>query len=204
MNNIQNLISSLPATRKDVDWKNRVVLKLPSLDNGDAYTEMLSKEDVKEWTKDFISKYKEKPNLVNKGNKVEVTNQKFKDYQSQYINAKSGALKDFGTTNENKTKMKRSEFVNQIKEQVKASLLEKKKTKKDDEEIDVNTDAGEDLPADVAPTNGVDPNIKAIQTALTKAQEAANALGDQKLITQIGNSLTYFTRAHVSKTEVSE
>jgi len=204
----QQTYAQLPDTRKDVDWKNRVVLKLPSLTSGDAYTELLSKEEVKEWMKDFISKYKEEPKLVNKGDKIEVTNQKFKDYQNQYTTNKAGALKDFRTTDENKIPtMKKSEAKNFIKEQIKSSLLEKKKsTKKDDEVLDVSSEedfSSEDT-GETAPTNEVDPNIKAIQTHLTKAQEAANALGDQKLITQIGNSLTYFTRAHVSKTEVSE
>ncbi len=106
-------------------------------------------------------------------------------------------------TNENKIpKMKKSEAYSYIKEQIKSSLLEKKKGKKDEEEVSSETIPTDDSIA--PPTPEVDPNIKAIQTHLTKAQEAANTLGDQKLITQIGNSLTYFTRAHISNTEVNE
>jgi hypothetical protein len=32
-----------------------------------------------------------------------------------------------------------------------------------------------------------------------KAQEAAKTLGDEKLTDQIGNTITYFTRSHVSR-----
>ena len=34
---------------------------------------------------------------------------------------------------------------------------------------------------------------------LTKAQEEAEKLGDEKLMDQIGNTITYFTRAHIVK-----
>jgi hypothetical protein len=111
-------------------------------------------------------------------------------------------------TNENKLpKMKKSEATKFIKEQILSSLSEKKKGKKEDEEVEDITadDTGEETPPadDVASTGGVDPNIKAIQTALNKAAEAASALGDTKLSTQLGNTITYFTRAHVSKTETN-
>lgn len=112
-------------------------------------------------------------------------------------------------TNENKIgKMKKSAAKAFIKEQILSSLTEKKKGKKEDEEIeDITADDNEEetLPADdEISTGGVDPNIKTIQTALNKAVEAAASLGDTKLTTQLGNTITYFTRAHVSKTEVSE
>jgi len=32
---------------------------------------------------------------------------------------------------------------------------------------------------------------------LTKAQEKAEGMGDEKLMDQIGNTITYYTRAHV-------
>jgi hypothetical protein len=74
-----------------------------------------------------------------------------------------------------------------------------------DEETDVDVEAaddttGEDTTAgeeiDVT-TNEVDPNVKAVQDALTQAQAAAQQLGDKKLMDQIGNTITFFTRAHV-------
>jgi hypothetical protein len=50
---------------------------------------------------------------------------------------------------------------------------------------------------DVTTTAEVDPNVKAVQDALTQAQAAAQTLGDAKLTDQIGNTITFFTRSHV-------
>ena len=50
---------------------------------------------------------------------------------------------------------------------------------------------------DVETTAEVDPNVKAVQDSLTQAQAAAQALGDKKLLDQIGNTITFFTRTHV-------
>jgi hypothetical protein len=69
-----------------------------------------------------------------------------------------------------------------------------------DEEIavddtEVAVDSKENI--DVDTTTEVDPNVKAVQDALTQAQAAAQKLGDPKLTDQIGNTITFFTRAHV-------
>jgi hypothetical protein len=72
---------------------------------------------------------------------------------------------------------------------------------KKDEEVedikDVDVTVGdEETTADVA-TIDVDPNVKAVQDALTQAQAAAEKLGDDKLTDQIGNTITFFTRSHI-------
>ena len=80
-------------------------------------------------------------------------------------------------------------------------IYEAKKDEKqtDEETTDDITDEEEvDTTIDVD-TDEVDPNVKAVQDALTQAQAAAQSLGDQKLSNQIGNTITYFTRAHISK-----
>ena len=67
----------------------------------------------------------------------------------------------------------------------------------DDVTADEDTGAEEiDTTVDVT-TNEVDPNVKAVQDALTQAQAAAQTLGDPKLTDQIGNTITFFTRSHV-------
>jgi len=71
-----------------------------------------------------------------------------------------------------------------------------------DEEVDAEAaaDAGAEEEVDTTvdvTTNEVDPNVKAVQDALTQAQAAAQQLGDKKLMDQIGNTITFFTRAHV-------
>lgn len=86
-------------------------------------------------------------------------------------------------------------------------LDEAKKKKDAEEEITVDniTDEApaEDIPAEETETtidvttDQVNPNVKAVQDALTQAQAAARTLGDDKLTDQIGNTITFFTRAHI-------
>ena len=91
-----------------------------------------------------------------------------------------------------KTKKEAEELMN-------SKLNEAKKDK--DEEIDdsetIDTPKGdEEITADVTTTD-VDPDVKAVQDALTQAQAAAEKLGDEKLTDQIGNTITFFTRSHI-------
>ena len=67
------------------------------------------------------------------------------------------------------------------------------------EEVDV--EASEEEEIDVKEKAKVDPNVKAVQDALTIAQTAAAELGDDKLTDQIGNTITFFTRAHVASVD---
>ena len=84
--------------------------------------------------------------------------------------------------------------------------LKIREAKKDEEEapaeeVDATldmTDTGEDFNID---TSAVDPNIKAVQDALTQAQAAAKNINDDKLTQQIGNTITMFTRTHIANTE---
>ena len=46
---------------------------------------------------------------------------------------------------------------------------------------------------------GESEDVEEVQALLMKAQEAASDLGDEKLMDQIGNTITYYTRAHVVK-----
>ena len=77
--------------------------------------------------------------------------------------------------------------------EVDAILAEADEVAVDDTEVAV--DGEENI--DVDTTTEVDPNVKAVQDALTQAQAAAQKLGDPKLTDQIGNTITFFTRAHV-------
>jgi hypothetical protein len=63
------------------------------------------------------------------------------------------------------------------------------------DDTEVAVDGEENINVDT--TTEVDPNVKAVQDALTQAQAAAQKLGDPKLTDQIGNTITFFTRAHV-------
>jgi molecular chaperone GrpE (heat shock protein) len=106
--------------------------------------------------------------------------------------------------------MKKSEFTKQIKEEILSNLSEKKK-KKSEEEVPEETATDEtdiELPAiEGEPSSeggdefNVDPKISNIQKALKASYDGAKELGDEKLSTQIGNTITYFTRAHVVNKE---
>ena len=105
--------------------------------------------------------------------------------------------------------MKISEFKKMIKDHLLEdnSIDEAKKKKDAEEEITVD-DITDEIPAEEAPaeetettvditTDQVNPNVKAVQDALTQSQAAARTLGDDKLTDQIGNTITFFTRAHI-------
>jgi uncharacterized protein with beta-barrel porin domain len=78
----------------------------------------------------------------------------------------------------------------------------KKKAKDTEEEITVD-DITDETPTEETETtvdvttDQVNPNVKAVQDALTQAQAAARTLGDDKLTDQIGNTITFFTRTHI-------
>jgi hypothetical protein len=83
----------------------------------------------------------------------------------------------------------------QVKRKFK-NLSEADETEKDTAEAeDVTVDDTEII--DTETTTEVNPDVKAVQDALTQAQAAAQKLGDPKLTDQIGNTITFFTRAHV-------
>jgi hypothetical protein len=86
-----------------------------------------------------------------------------------------------------------------------------------DKEVDVDVEDTEDVDVDIekdievddesaeaeievdAELAGEDAETSGTLGLLTKAQEEAEKLGDEKLMDQIGNTITYFTRAHVVK-----
>jgi hypothetical protein len=97
-----------------------------------------------------------------------------------------------------------------IKELVHSSLGEAKKKKKEEdvapqEDIDFEMDA--ETSSNMAPEDtmspetsvevDIDPKVKAIQDALNKALANAQALNDEKLIQQIGNTITMLVRTQV-------
>ena len=82
-------------------------------------------------------------------------------------------------------------------EAMNSKLSEAKKDEEVEDIKDVDVTVGdEETMADVT-TAEVDPNVKAVQDALTQAQAAAEKLGDEKLTDQIGNTITFFTRTHI-------
>jgi hypothetical protein len=99
-----------------------------------------------------------------------------------------------------KTLTTREEFSDWVKKKIEAekSLDEAKGDEEVTDDVtadDVTVDDTETI--DTTTTTEVNPDVKAVQDSLTQAQAAAQQLGDKKLIDQIGNTITFFTRAHV-------
>jgi exosome complex RNA-binding protein Csl4 len=62
----------------------------------------------------------------------------------------------------------------------------------DDESVESDIEVKTEVP-------GEDADTAAVLGLLTKAQEEAEGMGDEVLMDQIGNTITYFTRKHVVK-----
>ena len=109
--------------------------------------------------------------------------------------------------------MKRSE----LKEIIKAAMLKEAdeleidEAKKDEKEEDIEVDTEEtepevDLEADPEVDMGdgdmdMGGETSEVLDHLEAALEAAQSMGDEKLINQIGNTITFYTRQHVVKEE---
>tara|TARA_B110000879_G_scaffold121641_1_gene161127 strand:- start:44 stop:640 length:597 start_codon:yes stop_codon:yes gene_type:complete len=76
-----------------------------------------------------------------------------------------------------------------------------------EDDVDVDVDVEDDIDIDDvsdkseievdSELSGESSDVSAILGLLTKAQEKAGDMGDEKLLDQIGNTITYYTRAHV-------
>lgn len=94
--------------------------------------------------------------------------------------------------------MKKSQLKEYIKNEILSIINEKKERPDAEDEAAAELDINE--PIDMAPEVGMS-SSQDVQKELMDALEAAKKLGDKKLIRQIGNALTYFTRSQITKDE---
>ena len=80
-------------------------------------------------------------------------------------------------------------YIKEAEEEVDVDI--EKDVEIDDESVESDIEVKGSMP-------GEDADEVAVQSLLMKAQEEAAKLGDEKLTDQIGNTITYFTRAHVA------
>jgi hypothetical protein len=66
-----------------------------------------------------------------------------------------------------------------------------------EDEVDIDDESSKSEIEVDSELAGEDSDVAAVLGLLTKAQEEAKGLGDEKLLDQIGNTITYYTRAHV-------
>ena len=116
-------------------------------------------------------------------------------------------------------KMKVSELKAKIRETILSELSEESQYNASiyseaEEDVDVDVDLGDmedEVNVDVEPDEidiekkavrttvdvGLSPEEEVIQDSLKAAMDSANALGNDKLADQIGNTITFFTREYV-------
>ena len=118
--------------------------------------------------------------------------------------------------NMDNTKMKKSELKSKIRETILSTLEEESQYQDSlyteaEEDVDVDIDVKDEVSVDAEGDNidiekravnttvevGLSPEEEVIQDSLKAAMDAANALGNDKLADQIGNTITFFTREYV-------
>jgi hypothetical protein len=93
-----------------------------------------------------------------------------------------------------------------------STSIEEAKDVEVEEEEDIDVEVEDDVVIDDEETDieietsmpGESESEQEVQGLLMKAQEEAAKLGDEKLTDQIGNTITYFTRAHISQVDEGE
>ena len=112
--------------------------------------------------------------------------------------------------------MKVSELKAKIRETILSELSEESQYNASiyseaEEDVDVDVDVEDEVTVDVEPDEidiekpavkttvdvGLSPEEEVIQDSLKAAMDSANALGNDKLADQIGNTITFFTREYV-------
>jgi len=95
---IYQWLHDIPKTRAEVDWNKRPHYSFPSLTSGDVTESMFDREGIPEYVASFRDKFDELPLFKIEGRNVLILNPEFLKWKNDYIETKSGALKDFGTT----------------------------------------------------------------------------------------------------------
>ena len=96
-------------------------------------------------------------------------------------------------------KLTKEGLKNMIKEKITSILNEEEDAIDDEVVIDdekITDDTEEEIPS-VPVSGGKD--VDAILDLLTQAREESESLGDEKLSDQIGNTITFLTRTHLSR-----
>jgi len=119
---------------------------------------------------------------------------------------KKDVIKEEEEDTQESYKMKVSELKAKIKEDILAELSLNEK-----EEVDVDIDVEDEVEVEAGADDieierkgvkakvevGLSPEEEIIQDSLKAAMDSANALGNDKLADQIGNTITFFTREYV-------
>tara|TARA_B100000963_G_C22622695_1_gene670777 strand:- start:1577 stop:1936 length:360 start_codon:yes stop_codon:yes gene_type:complete len=97
----------------------------------------------------------------------------------------------------------------ELKEMIKASIIDEMHCSnevREQEEEEIETEETEEVETEEVPNTNrqlSDEELE-VQSALEKALEAAKKINNPKLVTQIGNTITFFTRSEIIKESVIE
>ena len=135
------------------------------------------------------------------------------DNEKKLAKLKKDYKKDINESEEieESTKLTVSELKAKIKEQILAELEKEDDVNEAEEEVDVDIDVEDEVEVEAGADDieierpgvkttidvGLSPEEEVVQDSLKAAMDAANALGNQKLADQIGNTITFFTREFV-------
>ena len=92
----------------------------------------------------------------------------------------------------------------ELKEMIKSSIINEMHCANEvrEQEEEIETEETEEVEIDTGLQ--LSPEEQEGQSALEKALDAAKKLGNPKLVTQIGNTITFFTRSEIIKEEKTE
>jgi hypothetical protein len=94
----------------------------------------------------------------------------------------------------------------ELKEMIKTSIMNEMHCANEvrEQEEEIETEETEEIEIEDDGSLKLSPEEQEVQTALEKALDAAKKLGNPKLVTQIGNTITFFTRSEIIKEEKTE
>ena len=92
----------------------------------------------------------------------------------------------------------------ELKEMIKSSIINEMHCANEvrEQEEEIETEETEEVEIDTGLQ--LSPEEQEVQSALEKALDAVKKLGNPKLVTQIGNTITFFTRSEIIKEEKTE
>ena len=165
---------------------------------------IVSEGAVQEGLFDFLKKKKAEAPSKPKGKKIIGV-----DYDGNYIDEDGNIVSEGSLKESALRKAIQNEITSILREAEEDVEVEDEENVDVDVEKDVNVDVEKEVDIDDESEEskievdselaGEDADTAAILGLLTKAQEEAEGLGDEKLMDQIGNTITYYTRAHVVK-----
>ena len=180
-----------------------------------------AEEDIEvSMSEEEVSEYGKKPMYDEDDTKPMKEDEKTDAEEEGYEDGFKDAKKDMKDA---MSKMKVSELKAKIREDILATLSETDEVTEAEEDVDVDVDIDDEVEADVdvdvqdtvsvdaegddieiekkavkaKVEVGLSPEEEIVQDSLKAAMDAANALGNEKLADQIGNTITFFTREFV-------